>query len=354
MGVPTPIVWLAWLIGAPLVALRLLLLKIPVLRDLVNALYRPKISPDEVRDPQAYRAAQLELEKKNDDLIGGGVVFEHAYFESEPGVFLHYAVCGKKDAPPMLFLHGFPEFWFTWSHLLKEFASTHRCYALDQRGYNISSKPPALTDYSGAKLVGDVERFAHAVVLGGRKEGKCVLVAHDWGAAVAWQVAHCCSFISSLVILDMPHPVLFQKALATSTSQKRRSMYILYFQLPFLADALFANVDKRVAGKLITSLTPPHVDAFCRAAQQPGAMTGALNWYRAAFGMQQPKWQRKKIDVPVLLVMGADTTPFDLKTVNVGLDKYVSNIKLISVPKASHWVQHDQPAEVIKHMRAFL
>jgi len=351
MGVPTPLVLLAWLVAVPLIGLRLLLLKIPVLKDLVNWLYRPKISDDEKRNANAYRAAQLELEKKLDDLVGAAAAMEHAYFETEPGVYLHYVACGKKDAPPMVFLHGFPGFWFTWSHLLKEFSKTHRCYALDQRGYNISSKPGTLEDYQGVKLVGDVERFVHSLI---GTDRKCVLVAHDWGAAVAWQVAHCTNVVKELVILDMPHPTIFQKALATSTTQKRRSMYILMFQVPYFADALFADPQKRTVAKLMTSLSSSHADAFCRAIQQPGASTGALNWYRAAFGMRAAKWVRKVIDVPVLQMMGANTTPFDLKSVNTGLEKYVSNLKQISIAGASHWVQHDKPAEVIKEMRAFL
>jgi len=351
MGLPAVIVFVAWLVAVPLIGLRLLLLKIPVLKDLVNWMYRPRISEDERRDGKSYRAAMIESSRKLDSLIDAATPIEHDYFETEPGVFLHYVACGKKDAPPMIFLHGFPEFYFTWSHLLKEFSKTHRCYAIDQRGYNISSKPETLADYAGEKLVGDIERFASSVL---GKSGKCVLVAHDWGAAVAFQIAHCCNFVRELVILDMPHPVLFQKALLSSTSQKRRSMYILYFQLPYLPEALFSDPSKRTVAKLMPSLSPAHADAFCRAAEQPGAMTGALNWYRAAFGMRTARWVRKQIDVPVLQMMGAATTPFDLKAVNVGLEKYVSNLKQVTIANASHWVQHDQPAEVIKQMRVFL
>jgi len=287
-----------------------------------------------------------------DDLIGDNVKFEHAYFESEPGVFLHYAASGPLNAPVMVFLHGFPEFWFTWSHLLKDFSKTHRCYALDQRGYNISSKPANLADYAGAKLVGDVERFVKFVVGGEKKP--CIIVAHDWGAAVAWQVAHACNVCTKLIILDMPHVSTFQKALQTSTSQKRRSMYILYFQLPFLADALLSDPAKGVVGTIVTSLSPSHRAAFCRAAAQPGAMTAALNYYRAAFGLPSAKWIRKTIDVPVLQIMGANSTPFDLKSVNLDIGKYVKQLKQVSLQDSGHWIQHDRPQEVIKLIRDFL
>lgn len=208
-------------------------------RGQVLWLYRPAVSADERRDGATYRAAQLEAEKKLDALVG--VPITHGYFESEPGVHLHYAACGDVGAPVMLFLHGFPEFWFTWLHLLKPFSKTHRCYALDQRGYNISSKPAALPEYANAKLVDDVARFAQ-FALAQNKQTTCVLVAHDWGGAVAWSVAHSCDFVAKLVMLDMPHPKLFKQALLSSVSQKRRSMYILFFQLPYFADQLRAGM----------------------------------------------------------------------------------------------------------------
>lgn len=129
-----------------------------------------------MRDPVTFRKAQIELEKQLDPIVG--VPIEHSYFETEPNVFLHFAACGDKNKPVMLFLHGFPEFWLTWVHLLKEFSKTHRCIALDQRGYNISSKPANLTEYCNRVLVADVERFAKHLV---GENGKLILVAHDWG-----------------------------------------------------------------------------------------------------------------------------------------------------------------------------
>lgn len=161
--------------------------------------------------------------------------------------------------------------------MLKEFSKTHRCYALDQRGYNISSKPAKLSDYTSENLVRDVNSFARHV-LGAQRS--CVLVAHDWGGAVAWNIAHCCDWVSKLVMLDMPHPMTFKKAILTSTSQKRRSLYILFFQLPFLPDSFMSDPAAGRVGKIITGLAPQLRDAFLRAAQQPGAMTAALNWCR--------------------------------------------------------------------------
>eukprot|EP01108_Squamamoeba_japonica_P009281 TRINITY_DN858_c0_g1_i3.p1 TRINITY_DN858_c0_g1~~TRINITY_DN858_c0_g1_i3.p1 ORF type:complete len:312 (-),score=77.76 TRINITY_DN858_c0_g1_i3:178-1113(-) len=142
-----------WLLIALGVFVRDLLIKVPLLGDLILKLYEPALSADEARDPAAYREAMLIVEQKHDI----GVPVSHSYVQVRPDVFLHVAAAGDSSKPMMLFLHGFPEFWYSWRHLMKEFSSDYYCVAIDQRGYNISSKPAKMTDYNMEALVNDVE-----------------------------------------------------------------------------------------------------------------------------------------------------------------------------------------------------
>src|SRR5208282_2657836 len=158
-----------------------------------------------------YAAAASKTERKP--------ALKHEYAEVN-GVRLHYVSAGK--GPLILFLHGFPEFWYEWKNQLAEFAKGHQAVAPDMRGYNLSEKPTELDQYKMVTLVEDIRALADRL----SHHKKFVLVAHDWGGAVAWSfaIAHP-DYLSKLVIINAPHPGVFAKLLSSDPAQQKASQY---------------------------------------------------------------------------------------------------------------------------------
>src|SRR5271154_6398498 len=151
------------------------------------------------------------------------------------GVRLHYVTAGK--GPLIIFLHGFPEFWYEWKNQLPEFAQDHRAVAPDMRGYNLSEKPAGVNSYQMKDLVEDVRALAEHL---GYK--KFILVGHDWGGAVAWSfaIAHP-ECLEKLVIVNAPHPGVFGRLLASDPAQQKASQYMLMFRSEQAEQMLSAN-----------------------------------------------------------------------------------------------------------------
>src|SRR6266567_4387833 len=198
------------------------------------------------------------------------------------GVRLHYVTAGK--GPLILFLHGFPEFWYEWKNQLVEFGKDHQAVAPDLRGYNLSDKPAELDQYRMSSLVEDVRAFADHLSHG----KKFVLVGHDWGGAVAWSfaIAHP-DYLSKLVIVNAPHPGVFARLLISDPAQQKASHYMLMFRgeqaEKTLSDNNYALLVNIVLGAGLKSgvFSEEDKQAYIKAWSQPGALTGGLNYYRA-------------------------------------------------------------------------
>lgn len=145
-------------------------------------------------------------------------------FANVNGVRLHYVTHGAGKL--ILFLHGFPEFWYAWRHQLTEFGQDHQAVAVDMRGYNLSSRPAAINRYEMPELVEDIR--ALALHLGA---SKFALVGHDWGGVVAWAFAAAHpDLLESLIIINAPHPILFNRELRENPAQQKASQYIQFFR----------------------------------------------------------------------------------------------------------------------------
>jgi epoxide hydrolase 4 len=273
------------------------------------------------------------------------------------GVRLHYVEEGK--GPLILFLHGFPEFWYAWKDLLPEFAKDHHAVAVDMRGYNLSSMPEAVDAYQVPILVEDVRALAEK--LGGKK---FVLVGHDWGGVVAWQFAAAHpEMLEKLVIINAPHPAVFARELANNPDQQKASAYFNLFTSPVAEATLsqndFALVQQSVLGTWANDEDRQKYLEFWRRG-----LTGGLNYYRAA-NLKSPVGGEKAdasrisipknpvITVPTLVIWGLKDTALLQGNLD-GLDQYVKVLKIERVPEGSHWVVHQQPATVIHAMRQFL
>ena len=273
------------------------------------------------------------------------------------GIRLHVARAGA--GPLILFLHGFPEYWGMWRPLLERFGARGWCaVAPDLRGYNLSDKPAAVEAYRVKPLVADVLALAARYA----KE-KFVLVAHDWGGAVAWGVAIAHpERLSKLVVLNSPHPYVFWRELCASPAQREASAYMTLFRLAKAERVLSANGYARLLA-WFPGLDPDYRRGLLEAWSQPGALTGGLNYYRAS-PLYPPtaddpgprKLQLKPEDfvvrVPTLILWG-ERDPALLTGCLDGLEALVPDLKLVRVPEATHWIARERTERVIAEIEAF-
>jgi epoxide hydrolase 4 len=289
---------------------------------------------------------------------------EHRYADVN-GVRLHYATAGQGTL--IMFAHGFPEFWYAWKAQLAEFGRDHQAVALDMRGYNLSSKPAAVEQYAVRHLVEDLRALAEA--LGHRR---LILVGHDWGGATAWAFAikHP-EWLAKLVIINAPHPAVFARELRENPAQQQASEYMRWFR-GATAEALlsadgFARLEQAVLADLLArgAFTEADRRAYLEAWAQPGALTGGLNYYRAArVGPPAPDGAPATgaggaptgdtiVRVPTLVLWGERDRA--LLTGNLdGLERYVPDLTIRRIPDGTHWVVHEQPALVNRLIRDFI
>ena len=279
------------------------------------------------------------------------------------GIQLHYAAAGSGKL--VLFLHGFPEFWYAWRGQLAEFGRDFLAVAPDLRGYNLSSKPAAVEQYALPTLVEDVRALAAQLT-----SEPFVLVGHDWGGVLAWAfAAQHPQLLEKLVIINAPHPAVFDRELRENPDQQKASSYMLLFRAPEAESIISANnFGLFQAGMLGDGIrqgyfTEADRDAYLAAWSQPGALTGGLNYYRAArVGPPSPaavpgslaeNSASTQFRVPTLVIWG-ENDPYLLTGNLRGLDAFVPNLQVHGVPEATHWVVHEKPQLVNFLIRTFL
>ena len=281
------------------------------------------------------------------------------------GIRLHYVTAGT--GPLILFIHGFPEFWYEWKTQLVEFGRDHQAVAPDMRGYNLSAKPPGVDQYRMKYLVEDLRALAEYL---GQK--KFILIGHDWGGAVAWAYPlYYPDHLDKLIIINAPHPVVFARELGENPAQQKASQYMLMFRSPQAEGILSANHYAQLVETVLSDglkqgyFTEEDRQAYIEAWSQPGALTGGLNYYRAArVGPSTGEDRQKKgksasdqssliIRVPTLVIWGEKDTA--LLTGNLeGLDRFVSDLTIRRIPDGSHWVIHEKPDLVNVYIREFI
>lgn len=291
-------------------------------------------------------------------------MFKHEYADLN-GIQLHYVTAGKGKL--IMFIHGFPEFWYEWKNQLAELGRYYQAVAPDMRGYNLSSKPAEVEQYQVKYLVEDLRLLAEHL---GHK--RFILVGHDWGGAVAWAFAlRHPDYLEKLIIINMAHPGIFERELRENPAQQKASQYVLVFRSPKAEQILSANnytplVDIVVSEGLKQGyFTEEDRKAYLEAWAQPGALTGGLNYYRAA-RISPPTGEESQVTgnfavdpssltvkVPTLVIWGEKDNA--LLTGNLeGLDKFVPDLIIKRIPDGSHWVIHEKPALVNAYMRDFI
>jgi pimeloyl-ACP methyl ester carboxylesterase len=282
---------------------------------------------------------------------------EKSKFYDVNGIRMHVVEKGSKGQPVLVFLHGFPEFWYGWQHQIAYFTEKgYRVLLPDQRGYNLSSKPKEIKAYLVSELARDIAQLIEAV-----GEKQVYLVGHDWGAAVAWAMAYLYpQLITRLIIINVPHPKVFFRTLRSDPSQMLRSWYIGFFQIPFIPEKLISLRNfQMLQNSLLNSsytgtFTKADIGQYIQAWQQQNAIPSMINWYRAAVRYRNPAVLfNHKIDVPTLILWG-EKDRFLKKEMAIKSLSYCQKGKLYLIPDATHWVHHEKSQLVNELIAEFI
>jgi pimeloyl-ACP methyl ester carboxylesterase len=288
----------------------------------------------------------------------------HAEARLPKGTRLHYAHAGDPGQPLMLFVHGFPEFWAAWEAQLIEFGRDHHAVAPDLRGFNLSDAPAGVENYRARLIIEDLRQLI--THLGYES---CILVAHDWGGAVAWGLAALHpALVRRLVIINSPHPALFQRDLAGDAAQIQASAYMNLLRSPraeaIMGENDFARMERLIAGmSQNTQWFTPELRARYQECWRRG-ITGGLNYYRAsplhpatesepgAAAVRLPR-ELVTVTVPTLVIWGMRDEAL-LPRLLQGLDEYVPDLRIARIEQGSHWVVHEFPERVNALIRDFI
>jgi epoxide hydrolase 4 len=259
-----------------------------------------------------------------------------------------------------LCLHGFPEHAYSWRHQMLLLARLgYRVWAPNLRGYGATDSPQEVSAYRTSTLVEDVAALIRA---SGAKE--TLLLAHDWGGALAWSLAlDRPQLIDRLVVLNLPHPACFVRELRRP-AQLARSWYMFFFQLPWFPEFLLGRRRGRATAELIrkTSCNPARfpdeaLEIYRANAARPGGLRAMINWYRAMMrsGAIRRFWGKNipLIKTPTLFLWGDQDVALSLRTTR-GTEKYVSNLTFRIFPGVSHWIQQEAPEAVNAMLEAWL
>jgi len=282
--------------------------------------------------------------------------------ELPSGIRLSCRETGPKNAPLLVFLHGFPEAAFVWDDLMLRLGDRWHCVAPNLRGYEQSSAPDEVEAYRAKHLVADISALID--IFGGKLDA---LVAHDWGGAVAWNLAvQRPDAMRRLVIINSPHPATFLRGLQNDPGQQAASAYMNFLVRPD-AEALLAENDFARLWPFFTNmgaadparpgggwLTEAVRDKY-REVWSAG-LRGGCNYYRAS-PLRPPTAgddsvmsirfapEAVTVHVPTLVLWAEDDMALPTSLLE-GLEAYVPRMRLVRLPGATHWVIHEQPATI--------
>lgn len=282
-------------------------------------------------------------------ILDDPVYGEHGYLHLE-GVRIHFVASGPTDKPLMLLLHGYPEFWFSWRHQIKEFQRDYRVVAVDMRGYGDSDKPKGMHAYALEALLKDVKQ---TVVSLGYKS--CVLVAHDWGGAIAWIVGKVYpEIVDKLILINTPRMDIFFNLLHNNSAQRKKSWYMFFYQLPWLPELFMKSNDFVILKQMLGLKNEDEWKAYKHVYSQPGALTPPINYYRA---LLQQVGGKLEVDInytmPVILLWGVQDRALDVSNPKE-VQKANPAITVKYIEEAGHFVHHVAPNIVNRLIREWL
>ncbi len=282
------------------------------------------------------------------------------------GVTLNVQQGGPEGAEAIVLLHGFPESHRTWRSVAPALAEDFRVVAPDQRGFAGSDKPEGVAAYETDRILDDLIALADALGL-----KRFTLVGHDWGGAVAWLAAlRRPDRVARLVIVNAPHPLVFQKSLIDDQAQRAASQYITAFRNPAMEQGIqrmgFETFYEKTFGSHadLSLIEPEEKQAYLDQWSAPGALTAMLNWYRASGivvpapgeEVAAPAWTMApfpKLAMPTLVVWGLNDKallPVQLAT----LHEHVPDLRTAATAEAGHFIPWEYPEFVIAAIRDFM
>lgn len=260
------------------------------------------------------------------------------------GIRLHVIEAGASSDPVVIFLHGFPEFWYAWRHQIAFFTNVgYRVVVPDLRGYNLSDKPTGVAAYTLPVLVQDCRALISAL-----QASSLYLVGHDWGAAIAWKIAEKYpELLNRLVILNLPHPKVFMQTLKNSIRQLLKSWYIGFFQIPVIPEKILTMGNYALLEKALTctslpgTFTEETISYYKNAWKQSGALRAMIHWYRAIRHNPGAMEEGHPIRVPTLLLWGARDVALRSEMAHKSI-LLCEKGKLILREDATHWIHHEK------------
>lgn len=274
----------------------------------------------------------------------------------------HVVEAGSHKAPLLLMLHGFPSTHHCWRHQMPELAKHFHVVAPDMRGYNLTDKPK--DGYDLDTLAQDAVNLMHAL---GHK--KMTLAGHDWGGVVAWHVAaQHPEALNKLIILNAPHPAIYQREMLGNLDQFKKAWYVFFFQLPLIPEMYLKenNFEKMVASFRAAAVkdnrgafTDEDIEHYRRAFAEPEALPSMLAYYRTSFRamvknmLMGEKPETPVIQTPTQVIWGMQDTALGPGNLD-GLDEHVAHLRVDRVEDSGHWVQEEKPDEVNRLMAEFL
>lgn len=266
-------------------------------------------------------------------------------FETVGEVKLHYVAAG--EGPLVVLLHGFPEYWYTWRHLIPPLVRAgYRVLAPDQRGYHTSDKPVGLEPYRVTQLYRDI-----AALIETQGAEKARVIAHDWGGGVAWYLAmQRPDLVEKLVILDSPHPAIFADRIF-KFPQLLASWYMFAFAIPLVPELAYRAFRHWLARTLLRAmlvrkeaLTPDDLERYVAAWSIPGVWNRTINWYRTLIidGPKRVAPLVKRTEVPVLILWGVLDKALRVDMAEPSAE-LVPNARVVRHERAGHFPHHDDP-----------
>ncbi|MEQ8789289.1 MAG: alpha/beta hydrolase [Pirellulaceae bacterium] len=280
---------------------------------------------------------------------------QHCQIETN-GVRLHAVVAGPEGGPVVIFLHGFPEFWYSWRRQIEHFARAgYRVIVPDQRGYNLSDKPSDIADYSIKQLAGDVAGVIDTV-----KWQQVSVVGHDWGGAVAfWLARHRPERVGRLVVINAPHFAVLPAEFRRNFKQLWRSRYMFFMQAPWLPETMYkqANYARLVKALRRTSrpgtFSDDDIQQYRQAWAQPDALRSMVNWYRALLRHRPKLPDDVDVRVATLLLWGEQDRFLGKELAEASI-AHCPHGRLVTFDDATHWLHLEEPQRVNALIEEFL
>ncbi len=288
---------------------------------------------------------------------------KHEYVNAN-GIRMHCVTMGDGDGPLIVFLHGFPEFWYSWRHQIPFFAQNFKVVAPDMRGYGDTDKPKEIKEYKIGKLSRDIIELIHSF---GKESA--IIVGHDWGGIIGWSIAMIApNVVEKLIVMNAPHPLVFKKNAFRSLAQMKKSWYMFFFLLQKVPEKVLSSNDFKILRHFFESsikrkdrFTQVDIEEYVSAWRKYGStgLTGGINYYRA--NLVSEFWKNHgestpypKIMNPTLMIWGENDSFLGIEMTENTQKSVEAPFLLKLIPGCGHWVQQEAPDEVNQIMYEFL